>query len=101
MINAKPETQLEGIAQQLPKLSNQLAAIFDQAMDLEIKAAWYEELDPKWGGPPTKSELRKAAQDLRQIYMNIASITGLDPCWQFEETKHKRRLMRVDAARKF
>jgi hypothetical protein len=92
MINIAPEIKLDGIAQQLPNLSNQLAKIYDKAMDLEIKADWYDELDSQWGGPPTQSELRKTADDLRKIYMSIASITGLDPCWQFEETKQMRLL---------
>lgn len=86
------ETTLDGIAQKLPELSNQLVAIFDKAMDLEIKADWYDILDFEWGGPPTQRELKKTAQDLREIYLNLASITGLDPCEQFKCTIQRRRL---------
>lgn len=86
------ETTLDGIAQKLPELSNQMVAIFDKAMDLETSVGWYDQLDSKWGGPPTKDELRKTASELRQIYLNLASITGLDPCEQFKCTIQRRRL---------
>ncbi len=85
------ETTLDGIAQKLPELSNQLVAIFDKAMDLEIKADWYDILDPEWGGSPAQSDFKKTSQDLRKIYMSLASITGLDPCEQFKCTKQRRR----------
>ena len=85
MKNATPETKLEGIAQQLPKLSNQLVEIFNKALVLEIYADWYDVLDPEWGGPPTQSDFKKTSQDLRKIYMSLASLTGLDPCEQFED----------------
>jgi hypothetical protein len=85
MKNATPETKLDGIAQQLPKLSNQLVEIFNKALVLEIYADWYDVLDPEWGGPPTQSDFKKTSQDLRKIYMSLASLTGLDPCEQFED----------------
>lgn len=91
MINVTSETKLDGIAQHLPKISLQLASLYDLAIDLEIKAEWYDVLDSQSGGPPiTKNELRKTAQKLRQIYLQIAVITGLDPCEQFEDTKLRR-----------
>jgi hypothetical protein len=76
---------LDGISQKLDELSNQLVEILNKAMTLEIYADWYDVLDPEWGGPPTQAELRKTAQELRKIYMSLASLTGLDPCEQFEE----------------
>ena len=91
MIKITPETKLDGIAQQLPKLSNQLVEIFNKALVLEIYADWYDVLDPEWGGPPTQSDFKKTSQDLRKIYMSLASITGLDPCEQFKCTKQRRR----------
>ena len=84
MIKITPETKLDGLAQKLKELSHQLAVIYDISMDLGIKADWYDLLDPEWGGPPTQRELKKTAQDLREIYLNIVLITGLDPCEQFE-----------------
>ena len=93
------ETTLDGIAQKLPELSNQLVAIFDNALVLEIYADWYDVLDPEWGGPPTQSDFKKTSQDLREIYLNLASITGLDPCEQFECTK-QQRLSKLVTSRK-
>jgi hypothetical protein len=93
MIKVTAETQLDGLVQKLKELSHQLGVIYDISMDLDIYAGWYDDPDPIWGGPPSKKNLLKLAHILRQTYMNMASITGLDPCWQFEETKQKRRLM--------
>ena len=53
------ETTLDGIAQKLPELSNQLVAIFDKAMDLEIKADWYDILDFEWVAPQLSGSLKK------------------------------------------
>lgn len=89
MKNAKPKIKQEGFVQKLPVISNQLAGIFDKAMDLEISAGWYDDPDPQWGGPPSKSELKKYAQDLRKIYMNLSALIGLDPCEQFELPERK------------
>ena len=100
MIKITPETKLDGIAQQLPKLSNQLVEIFNKAMVLEIYADWYDVLDPEWGGPPTQSDFKKTSQDLRKIYMNLCLITGLDPCDQLLGTKQKQQLIRLKTARK-
>ena len=93
MIKITPETKLDGLAQKLKELSHQLAVIYDISMDLEIYAGWYDDPDPLWGSPPTKQRLIQPSKRLREAYMRLASITGLDPCWQFEETKQTRRLM--------
>lgn len=93
MIKVTPESQLDGISQKLPKLSKQMKVILDVSIDLQISLDWYDEPDPVWGGPPSKKNLLEIVHVLRQTYMNMAAITGLDPCWQFEETKQKRRLM--------
>jgi len=76
--------QLDGLAQQLPEISNQLTVIFDAAMDLEISAGWYDDPDTQWGGPPSKNNLIALASRLRQAYMDISAIMGIDPCEQFE-----------------
>ena len=93
MISPTPEIKLDGISQKLPKLSKQMKVILDVSIDLQISLDWYDELDPVWGGPPSKKNLLAIVHVLRETYMNMAAITGLDPCWQFEETKQKRRLM--------
>lgn len=93
MIKVTPETQLDGLVQKLKELSHQLGVIYDISMDLDIYAGWYDDPDPIWGSPPTKQRLINSSKRLREAYMGMASITGLDPCWQFEETKQKRRLM--------
>ena len=87
MIAATQKTELDGIAQRMPELSDQICAIFDAYMDLEIAVGWYEDPDPRWGGPPTKENLIALASQLRQTYMNIAALTGLDPYEQFQDTK--------------
>jgi len=87
MIAATHKTKLAGIAQLMPELSNQICTVFDASMDLEISVSWYDDPDPRWGGPPTKENLIALASQLRQAYMNIAALTGLDPCEQFQDTK--------------
>ena len=81
------ETTLDGIAQKLPELSNQLVAIFDKALVLEIYADWYYEPDSQWGGPPSKESLLALSNTLQQTYKNIAALTGLDQCEQFKQNK--------------
>ena len=93
MIKVTPETQLDGLAQKLKELSSQLVAILDTCENLEICAMWCDDEHPNWGGASPKVELIRSAENLRRIYMDLAAITGLDPSWQFEETKQKRRLM--------
>jgi hypothetical protein len=92
-MNVIPEHKLDGITQRLPELSKQMKVILDVSIDLQISLDWYDVLDPEWGGPPSKKNLLAIVHVLRETYMGMASITGLDPCWQFEETKQKRRLM--------
>ena len=92
-MNVTPEHKLDGITQRLPELSKQMKVILDVSIDLQISLDWYDEPDPVWGGPPSKKNLLAIVHVLRETYMNMAAITGLDPCWQFEETKQKRRLM--------
>ena len=92
-MNVIPEHKLDGIIQRLPELSKQMKVILDVSIDLQISLDWYDEPDPVWGGPPSKKNLLAIVHVLRETYMNMAAITGLDPCWQFEETKQKRRLM--------
>ena len=96
MIAATHRTKLNGITQMMPELSNQICAIFDASMDLEISVSWYEDPDPRWGGPPTKENLIALASQLRQTYMNIASLTGLDPCEQFQDTKIEIQSRRLE-----
>lgn len=91
MINATPEINLDGFAQQMRDLSIQINTVFDVGLMLELHCDWYEDSDPKFGGPPTLENLMVFANRLRQAYMNMAAITGLDPCEQFDETKRKFR----------
>lgn len=93
MINATPETKLDGIAKHMRELSVQLNTVFDIAFQLELYCEWYE--DPQFGGPPTLENLMVFASDLWQAYMNMAAITGLDPCEQFEETKARLAAARL------
>ena len=85
MIPASTEKKLNGFAQQMPELSKQLCAVFDVSMDLENCADWYNDPDPTWGGPPSKESLLGLCDTLRQTYMNIAALIGLDPCDQFKQ----------------
>ena len=88
-MNLTPQHKLDGLAQKLKELSHQLGVIYDISMDLDIYAGWYDDPAPLLGSPPTKQRLINSSKRLREAYMGIASITGLDPCWQFEETKQK------------
>ena len=94
MINATPETKLDGIAKQMCELAVQLDTVFDIGLQLELHCDWYEDSDPQFGGPPSLENLMVFANRLRQAYMNMAAITGLDPCEQFDETKRKFRLLK-------
>jgi hypothetical protein len=85
MIHASTEKKLNGFAQQMPELSKQLCAVFDVSMDLESCADWYNDTDPTWGGPPSKEQLLALAASLKQSYVSIAALTGLDPCEKFED----------------
>lgn len=101
MITVTPETKLEGIAQQMRDLSVQINTVFDVGLLLELHCDWYEDSDPQFGGPPTLENLMVLANRLRQAYLNMAAITGLDPCEQFDDTKRKiRHLKEARAAGK-
>lgn len=89
MIPVSTENKLNGFAQQMPDLAKQLCAVFDVSMDLENCADWYNDQDPTWGSPPSKERILAFAASLRQTYMNIAALTGLDPCEQFEHSKQR------------
>lgn len=69
MINATPETKLDGIAKQMRELGAQLNIVFEIGLQLE--------------------NLMVFADRLRRSYMNMATITGLDPCEPFDDTKRK------------
>jgi hypothetical protein len=94
MINATPETKLDGIAKQMRELSIQINTVFDVGLMLEVHCDWYEDADPRFGGPPTLENLMLFANRLRQAYMNMAAITGLDPCEQFDDSKLRIRKLR-------
>ena len=89
--NATPETKLDGFAQQMNDLSSQLSTVYDISSDLRNAIGWYDDTDPIWGGPPSKKQLLAYATLLQQAYMNMAAITGLDPCEQFDDTKQRIR----------
>jgi hypothetical protein len=69
--------KLDGVAQQLPDLANQMAIVWDVAMNLRNYSD--ESMSPE--------QRQFNAHLLEQAYLEMASISGLDPCEQFEETK--------------
>ncbi len=95
MINATSQTKLDGIAKQMRELAAQLNTVFDIASQLEFHCDWYADSDPQFGGPPSLENLMVFADRLRQAYMNMAAITGLDPCEQFEESKDRLAAARL------
>lgn len=78
-------------------LSTQMCVLIDEAIQLEIACDWYDDLDLKHGGPPTKDQLSTMASRLRTAYMNMALLTGVDPCKQLQSTKD--RLKRIRSAK--
>ncbi len=94
MTTVTPETKLQGIAQQMKDFSCQLSAVYEVSCALNIALGWYDDPDPMWGGPPSKRQLLANSIRLQQAYMNMAAITGLDPCEQFDDTKRKIRQFR-------
>ena len=70
-------------------LSTQMCVLIDEAIQLEIACDWYDDLDLKHGGPPTKDQLSTMASRLRTAYMNMALLTGVDPCKQLQSTKSR------------
>jgi hypothetical protein len=71
------ESRLNGAAQQLPDLANQMAIVWDVALNLRNYS----------DEGMTLEQRQFNANLLEQAYFGVASITGLDPCEQFEETK--------------
>ncbi len=68
-------------------LSTQMCVLIDEAMHLEVACSWYDDPDLHYGGPPTKDQLSTMASRLRTAYMNMAILTGVDPCEQLPSTK--------------
>jgi hypothetical protein len=77
MKRVSTESKLNGIAQQFPQLASQMAMVWDVAMNLRSCS----------DEPMTLAQRQFNAHLLEQAYFGVASITGLDPCEQFEETK--------------
>jgi hypothetical protein len=75
-------------------LSTQMCVLIDEAIQIEVSCGWYDDPDPQYGGPPTKDQLLTMASRLRTAYMNIALLTGIDPCEQLPSTKDRLRRMR-------
>jgi hypothetical protein len=78
-------------------LSTQMCVLIDEAIQIEVACGWYDDPDPQYGGPPTKDQLLTMASRLKIAYMNIALLTGIDPCEQLPSTKD--RLKRIRAAK--
>lgn len=77
MKRVSTESRLNGVAQQLPDLANQMAILWDVAMNLRNYADEGMTLEHR----------QFNAVLLEQAYLGMASISGLDPCEQFQETK--------------
>lgn len=84
MNRASTESRLNGVAQQLPDLANQMAILWDVAMNLRNYADEGMTLEQR--------QLNAAL--LEQAYLGMASIIGLDPCEQFHETKARLRALK-------
>ena len=89
MKTVSADSKLNGFAQKLPELASQLAIVYDMASNLTVACYWYNQKEGQYGGPPKLSQLQGMAEYLYSAYMNIAALTGVDPCEQFEETKAK------------
>ena len=70
-------------------LSTQMCVLIDEAIHLEVACGWYDDPDLQYGGPPTKDQLSTMASRLRTAYMNMALLTGVDPCEQLPSTKDR------------
>jgi hypothetical protein len=77
-------------------LSTQMSVLIDEAIQLEVACGWYDDPDPQYGGPPTKDQLSTLASRLRAAYMNMALLTGVDPCEQLPSTKDRLKRIRSD-----
>lgn len=75
-------------------LSTQMSVLIDEAIQLEVACDWYDDPDVQYGGPPTKDQLSTMASRLRTAYMNMALLTGVDPCEQLPSTKDRLKRMR-------
>lgn len=75
-------------------LSTQMCVLIDEAMQLEVACGWYDDPAPQFGGPPTKDQLSAMASRLRTAYMNMALLTGVDPCEQLRLTKDRPKRIR-------
>jgi hypothetical protein len=79
-----------------------MCVLIDEAIHLEVACGWYDDPDLQFGGPPTKDQLLTMASRLRAAYMNIALLTGIDPCEQLPSTKARfkqRQLAQLSALR--
>lgn len=86
MKHVSTESKLNGVAQQLPVLANQMALVWDVAMNLRNCS----------GEPMTLEQRHFNAHLLEQTYLRIASISGLDPCEQYQTTKAKLKAVSAE-----
>jgi hypothetical protein len=70
-------------------LTTQMCVLIDEAIQLEVACGWCDDPDTQFGGPPTKEQLSAMASRLRTAYMNMALLTGVDPCEQLPSTKDR------------
>ena len=84
MKRASTKSKFYGIAQQLPEMANQMAIVWDVAMNLR-----------NCSDEMTLGQRQFNAHLLEQAYMRMAYINGLDPCEQFDETKDRLRAHRL------
>jgi hypothetical protein len=83
-----------GITQRQFNLEMQMAVVNDVASDLKIICDQYDDLDPQYGGPPSKELLENLAQQLSLAYLKMAVLTGQDPCEKLESTKVRLEAIR-------
>lgn len=75
-------------------LSTQMSILMDLSLGLENACCWYNDPDPQYGGPPSKDQLLALAKHLKAVYMNMALLTGADPCEQLPSTKERLKRRR-------
>mgnify|MGYP000249303819 FL=1 len=90
MKRVSTESKLNGIAQQFPQLASQMAMVWDVAMNLRNYADEVMTLEQRLFN----------ANLLEQAYLGTASICGLDPCEQLEETKAKLKVNGAERGRR-
>lgn len=88
MKNVYASSPFNGLAQQLPEIANNLAILYDMASNLQIACDSYYDPDTQYGGPPSIESLLVTSRYLLDVYANLARITGLDPCEQFDEKRN-------------